>query len=172
MNDDPFISRDYIPPAPEDAEEVVEGIVEEKSLVPASYYGEPQKQPPPRRPRRRTRGVKIPRFSLFAISVSLVVAGVFFTLLNVAELPADVREQWPIVSLAAAALWSLIALIRRQSTAFVAGTAIAGVSLSFLLDNQNIADFEQTVFGVLLIMLGLSVVIRGLLIRPRVVRSS
>lgn len=164
---DPFKSRSTTLPPNENTEDVVEGVADEQALVPAPYYNE-AKAPPTRRPRRRTRPLEVPRFSLFVISISLIIAGVFFTLLNVADLPQNVQDWWPAVSLGAATVWALGALIRRNATAFVAGAAIAGLSVSFLLETQEIATVEETVFGVILMMLGLSVVIRGLLIRPRV----
>lgn len=176
----PFRSRKPVRPATLEPEttpdaEIVEGVVQpaDQALVPGDYYAEPERpEKKIRRPRRRTAGLPVPRFTLFVIAFSLMIAGVFFTLLNTDAVSEQVTDLYPAVSLAAAGVWSFGALIRRDSTAFVAGAALAGVSLSLLLETQEVAMFSETVVGILLITLGLSVVIRGLLIRPRVVRSS
>ena len=173
----PFRSRQTPPPpGPDDEPEVVEGTVpaaDNQALVPADYYQEPQRPDRKiRRPRRRTKGLRVPRFTLFVIAIALIVSGVFFTLLNIDAVPDDLQEIWPAVSLGAAGIWAFGALIRRDATAFVAGAAIAGLSISALLHTQDVADFSETVVGVILVTLGLSVVIRGLLIRPRVARQA
>lgn len=171
----PYRNRTPQPPPSQNEPDldVVEGYMQsaEQALVPSDYYQDP---PRPQRKvkRRRQRGLPVPRFTIFVIAVSLIVSGVFFTLLNVDAVPEDMREWWPVVSLAAAVMWSLGAIIRRDATSFVAGATIAGVSVSFLLATQGVATVSETVVGIILITLGLSVVIRGLFIRPRVVNAS
>lgn len=149
---------------------IVEGVIPaDHALVPAdAYYSDPPR--PVRRPRRRTRGLRIPRFSVLVLSLLLMVGGIFFTLLNVGVVEGDAEVWWPTVTLGGAVLWMLGALIRRDATAFVIGGGVAGISVSLLLDTQDIADFRETVVGVILMMLGMSVIVRGLLIRSVSVR--
>ncbi|PJF43816.1 MAG: hypothetical protein CUN55_07190 [Phototrophicales bacterium] len=171
MQQPPFRSRPRVvrpqelaQQAQQEEENIVEGIIPEtQALVPTDEYSDPPR--PPRRPRRRTRGLRIPRFSLFVLSIALMVGGVFFTLLNLGLIQGDATIWWPSVTLGGAILWMLGALLRRDSAAFVLGSGIAGVSISLLLDTQSIADFQETVVGILLMMLGMAVIVRGLLIR-------
>lgn len=162
-------------PDPQADPDVVEGQMQlsDQALVPSDYYQEPPRpQKKVKRPRRRRRGLQMPRFTIFVIATVLIVGGVFFTLLNLDAVADDAIDWWPAVVLGGAVLWSLGSVVRRDATAFVAGATIAGISLSLLLESQDIATFSETVVGIILIVLGLSVVIRGLFIRPRSAQQS
>jgi hypothetical protein len=98
----------------------------------------------------------------------MMVAGIFFTYLNAAANPDPVLEWWPSVSLFVSLVWSMVALVRRNATAFLGGAGAAGLSISLLLHTQDVAQFQETVVGVILISIGLAIVVRGLLLRPRV----
>jgi hypothetical protein len=156
--------------------DVVEGRMQpnEQALVTSDYYQEPARPAPKKRRLRRRGGLlqQMPRFTIFVLATALIVGGVFFTLLNLNAISGQAAEWWPAVALGVAIIWALVSVIRRDATAFVAGATVAGVSLSFLLEAQEIATFGETVAGIILITLGLSVVIRGLFIRPRTVRQS
>lgn len=174
----PFRSRPRVRRQPEEPQEqIVDGVIaeeEEQSLVPYDLPAEglPPEEPPltarPARPLRpRPAAHWEIRPALLILSVALVIAGIFFTLLNVASLSAAVREWWPAVLLGAAMLWSLIALIRRDAVAFLGGAGVSGVSISLLIDTQEMAEFRETVVGAILISIGVAIVVRGLLLRPR-----
>ncbi len=159
----PFRSRPHIRPKPddEDNQQIVEGIIaEDHALVPVDL---PPEEEAPRRRRRRPR---VANPGLLILALGLMVAGVFFTMMNVDALSDQVLEDWPFVTLGLAVLWCLIALVRRDATAFLGGAAIIGLSVSLLLDTQDVgASFEETVVGSILIVLGLAIVVRGVLLR-------
>jgi sulfite exporter TauE/SafE len=52
---------------------------------------------------------------------------------------------------------------------FLGGAAFTGLGVSLLMDTQDVAQFQETVMGVLLVMVGLGIIIRGFLLRGRVV---
>jgi hypothetical protein len=99
------------------------------------------------------------------VALALVVGGIFFTLLNVAELPAIVTNWWPIVTLVISFAWSFSALKQRNAAAFLGGAGAVGLSISMLLHTQEIADFGETFVGFVLISIGTGVIMRGLLLR-------
>ena len=184
MNE-PFRSRPKVTrDPPEEDLPIIDGVIEE--IPPEESYAnnyeddyeylayeiddeEIESPPPPvaRPTPKRRRGVKLAKPGLFLIALALVAVGIFFTLLNIVDFSDEVLEWWPAVTLGIAGLWSLVALIRRDSTAFLGGAGVAAISISLLLDAQSVAEFHETVVGIILIMLGVAVVVRGLLMRPR-----
>jgi hypothetical protein len=163
-------------PATPPEEEIIEGVIEEeRSVVPfdpvvshqeqarAQYYEylarEEETQP------RTGFWSKVDAPGLFLVALALVVGGIFFTLLNVAELPAIVTNWWPIVTLVISFAWSFSALKQRNAAAFLGGAGAVGLSISMLLHTQEIADFGETFVGFVLISIGTGVIMRGLLLR-------
>jgi hypothetical protein len=137
---------------------------------------------PVRAPRRRVRvpRPRLPRLRLnlltpdlgirwdhLLLALVLIVAGVFGALLNRGQVQGDVEEWWPLVIVGVAVLWMVIALIRRQVAPFLGGAALAGVGLSLVMNNQDIADFKETLLGMVLVTAGLGIVIRGFVLRQR-----
>lgn len=144
-------------------EDIIEGIMEEslpQAIVPAEQIRQPLQLP-----EDHSVADRVARPGLLLIAVALTVGGIFLTIVNNADLPAAIEEWWPAVSLAAAALWSLVALMRRDVRAFLGGAVVAGISISLLLETQGIASFGETVVGVILMTFGLAIVMRGLLLR-------
>ncbi len=107
------------------------------------------------------------RFSVLLLALVLIAGGVFGTLLIQDRLRADVETWWPAALVGMGVVWMLIALARRQITAFLGGAALTGVGLSALMSTQNIATFRETVLGVVLVAIGLGIVVRGFLLRQR-----
>ncbi|RPI98452.1 MAG: hypothetical protein EHM39_07950 [Chloroflexi bacterium] len=99
------------------------------------------------------------------LALVLIGGGIFGALLNRGEVPPDIEEWWPVAVVVVAALWMLIALARRQVASLLGGAALAGVGLSLLMNNQDIADFEETLLGMVLVTAGLGIVIQGFLLR-------
>lgn len=184
-NQEPFRSRPHVtrrpkpdsedtpsPSAEPDEPEVVEGVLEEDE--PRQLLAAPAK---PRQAialpvdydedeaEERTSGRQVTSWGLLLIATGLTIGGVFITLLNVADLPDVVEKWWPMVSLIVALLWSFGALLRRNAASFLGGATVVGLSLSLLLDSQDIATFEETVVGIILMTFGLAIVMRGLLLR-------
>lgn len=158
------------PPPIEDSAEIIEGVIEEQ-IPQALILAEPlQHQPialPDDRPEPPPRKKRIARPGLLLMAIALFLGGIFVTLLRNADLP-DVIEAWyPLVSLGVALLWVIVALMRRDVSAFIGGAIVAGLSISLLLDAQGVASFQETFIGLLLMTFGLSIVMRGLLLRPR-----
>lgn len=135
--------------------------------------------PEPESPRRRRR-LWLPRVALPHLSLDLplrgdmllaviilIAAGIFGTLLLRGDLADSVEEWWSVVVFAFAGVWMLFALLRRHVTAFLGAAAVAGVGLSLIMDGQDIAQFEETVLGIVLVTTGLGIGIRGLLLRQR-----
>lgn len=118
---------------------------------------------------RPSLGVRI-RFGVLMLALGLIAGGIFGTLLRQDRLGDEVLAWWPAVPLAVAALWMLVALVRRQVTSFLGGAALAGFGLSALLDAQDIAALGDTLLGVVLVTVGLGIVVRGFLLRGRAVR--
>jgi hypothetical protein len=173
----PFRSRPRVRPQvepPKPGEEIVEGVIEEeRALVPLDQpAAEGQQarpgyqgiQPVPR-PAQRPAAKRVIHPGFLLAALGLLVGGMFFTLLNNADLPEVVDRWWPMVSLVIALIWSLSALARRNATSFLGGAAVTGLSISLLLHTQGVAQFRETFVGVTLISLGLAIVVRGLLLR-------
>ena len=110
------------------------------------------------------------RFGVLLLALALIAGGILGTLQRQDRLREEVTIWWPVVPLAVAVLWMLIALVRRQVTSFLGGAALAGFGLSALLDAQDIAAFGDTLLGTVLVTVGLGVVVRGFLLRGRAVR--
>jgi hypothetical protein len=126
------------------------------------------------RPRAPRLNVPLPsleteiRPGVLLLALFLIAAGVFGTLLNQDRLQTGVREWWPVAILAVAAMWMLVALVRRQVASLLGGSAFGGVGLSLLMHYQDIAKVQETVLGVVLVTVGLGIVIRGFLLRQEV----
>lgn len=124
-------------------------------------------------PPRRERNFKLPNLlawgeispGLLLLALGLVAGGIFWTLINLEQVPSAYQALWPVPVLVLACVWALSALISRQAAAFLAATALIGVSLSFLLDAQDIANWRETLVGGVLITVGIGIVARGLLLR-------
>ncbi|NDJ86255.1 MAG: hypothetical protein GYB66_10245 [Chloroflexi bacterium] len=171
----PFRSRPHIrrpsDPADEDADndDVIDGVIEEEpeqALVPMALSQTP---PDDAIPRRRSRELSLPRVvrpDVLFVAIILILGGVFFTLLNTDSLSEAIVDWWPLVTLAGAAVYAFGALLRRHAVAFLGGMGVAGISLSLLLDTQDVAPFEETLVGIILVTLGVAIMVRGLLLRP------
>lgn len=156
--------------------EVVEGVLSEapqQALVPFEPENEvlpvdaPILPPRPIRPQKTAKREWAIRPGLLILAFVLIASGIFFTLLNVATLNKTVVEWWPAVMLGGAVLWILLALFRQDATAFLGGAGAMGISTSLLLETQKIASVGETMVGAILISLGLGIMMRGLLLRPR-----
>jgi hypothetical protein len=163
-------------------EEIIEGVIEEE------YPAEPPLVEPVETPRqarvttpeiseepvKRSRlfqvgwifRLRVADPGLFLVLIALILGGVFFTLMNTTTLAEPIETWWPAVALGIALLWSALALLRRDPTAFLGGAGAAGFCVSLLLETQSIADFQETVVGIMLVTIGLAIVMRGLLLRP------
>jgi hypothetical protein len=143
------------------------------------YEAQPETASPAREPRRRVRFPRPQlrsrlltsgsglRWDYLLLALILIGGGIFGALLNQDRLQAQIEEWWPLAVVVVAALWMIIALARRQVASFLGGAALAGVGLSLLMNNQDIADFKQTVLGMVLVTAGLGIVIRGFVLRQR-----
>lgn len=107
------------------------------------------------------------RFDVLLVMLVLITAGLMGTLYNLDRLPSNIETWWPLAVMVGAGLWMLAALARRQVASFLGATAALGAGLSFLLDAQDIADFEATLLGIVLVTIGLGIVLRGLLLRQQ-----
>jgi hypothetical protein len=107
------------------------------------------------------------RWDYLLLALLLIGGGIFGALLNQDRLQAQIEEWWPLAVVGVAALWMIIALVRRQIASFLGGAALAGVGLSLLMNNQDIAGFKETVLGMVLVTAGLGIVIRGFVLRQR-----
>jgi hypothetical protein len=107
------------------------------------------------------------RFDILLLAVLLIAAGIFGMLLNLGRVEGDAAAWWPLVIVAGATVWMLVALLRRQVTPFLGASALTGIGLSLLLDTQDIASFRETLMGVVLVAVGLGIVIRGFLLRQQ-----
>jgi hypothetical protein len=175
-HDEPFRSRPRIdrespeqepsPVEPDNEsyeEDIIEGIMEEslpQAIVPAEQVRQPLKLPDDQSVTDR-----VTRPGLLLIALGLTIGGIFLTIVNNADLPTAIEEWWPAVSLVAAMLWSVGALLRRDVRSFLGGVVVAGISVSLLLETQGIASFGETVVGIILMTFGLAIVMRGLLLR-------
>ncbi|MBI5927693.1 MAG: hypothetical protein HY862_00175 [Chloroflexi bacterium] len=162
------------PPQPPE-EDIIEGVIEEeRGVVPFDPVVSQQEQQRAQyyeylaREEDHTKtGLlsKIASPGLFLVALALVGGGVFFTLLNVVNLPTIITHWWPIITLFVSLFWSLSALNRRNAAAFLGGAGAVGLSLSLLLHAQEIANFGETFVGIVLISIGTGVIMRGLLLR-------
>jgi hypothetical protein len=107
------------------------------------------------------------RWDYLLLALVLIGGGIFGALLNQDRLQAQIEEWWPLAVVVVAALWMIIALARRQVASFLGGAVLAGVGLSLLMNNQDIAGFKETVLGMVLVTAGLGIVIRGFVLRQR-----
>lgn len=110
------------------------------------------------------------RWGWLILALALIVGGVIGTLLRQNRLSEADIAWWPILILALAGLWMLLALIRRRVTLFLGGAALAGAGLSALLDTQGVAVLRETLLGLVLVSIGLGIVIRGFVLRGRIAR--
>jgi hypothetical protein len=133
--------------------------------------------PPPEKHRRipRIERPQVPRpaiqvhMGMLLSVVFLFGMGIFGTLLNRDRLSDDAAAWWPAAIIGCGLLWMIMALAQRRVASFLGGSAFTGLGVSLLMDTQDIAQFQETVMGVLLVMVGLGIIIRGFLLRGRVV---
>jgi hypothetical protein len=109
------------------------------------------------------------RLGVLLSVVFLIGMGIFGTLLNRDRVHGDAATWWPAAIIGCGLLWMALALSRRRVASFLGGAAFTGLGVSLLMDTQDIAQFQETVMGVLLVMVGLGIIIRGFLLRGRVV---
>jgi hypothetical protein len=100
---------------------------------------------------------------LVVIAIALLALGL--VLHNLGLLPTSLLATWPIAVLLPAALWFVIALIRRNPKSLLGSTALLGLATSLLLAAQNIAPLGATLVGLVFIAVGAGLLLRGLLIR-------
>lgn len=110
------------------------------------------------------------RWGRFVLALALIAGGVTGTLLRQGRLREEDITWWPVIVLAIAGLWMLLALARRRVAAFLGGAALAGVGFSALLDAQDVATLRETLLGLVLVSTGLGIVIRGFLLRGQITR--
>jgi len=99
----------------------------------------------------------------------LIGGGIFGVLLNQERIRDDVEAWWPLVLVIGALVWMLVALIQHQGTSFLGAAAVTGIGLSLLMETQDIAEVQETLIGVMLVMVGLGIVIRGFLLRQQTI---
>src|SRR5258708_7927058 len=75
---------------------------------------------------------------------ALVVLTVFALLLNQGALPTEIVTWWPVAVAIPAALWFVVALVRRDARSLLGSTALLGLSLSMLLAAQKVAPLGTT----------------------------
>jgi len=144
------------PAAPEDESALVPGRLRERE------------QPPRLRRRSGRTPLASVRLSVLLLALALVAAGIVGTLANLDRLELSVPDAWPAGVLLVAVMWLIVSLARRQVTAALGAAALSGIGLSALLDAEAIAPWRETLVGLVLIAVGLGIVIRGLLLRQRV----
>ncbi len=110
------------------------------------------------------------RWGWLILALALIAGGVIGTLLRQERLREEDIAWWPVLLLALAGVWMLLALIRRRVASFLGGAALAGVGLSALFDAQDVAVLRETLLGLVLVSIGLGIVIRGFLLRGRIAR--
>jgi hypothetical protein len=143
--------------------------------VPETVTTYPEREPRRRAIRLPRPSVHLPTLSLginiewgyLLLALALIVAGIFGALLNRGQVPDNIEEWWPLAIVVAAAVWMVVALARRQVASFLGGSALAGVGLSLVMNNQDIADFRETLLGMVLVTAGLGIAIRGFLLRQQ-----
>lgn len=175
-NSEPFRSRPRVDREPARSEprmepatdgepeaEVVEGYIEESA--PRAIVQRDQVDHTLHLPEDDSDKTRLEQPGLFLIAMGMVIGGIFLTVLRNVDLPDSIEQWWPMVSLIVAILWSFVSLWRRDVRAFLGGAVVAGISVSLLLDAQDIARFQETVIGIILMTFGLAIVMRGLLLR-------
>jgi hypothetical protein len=124
------------------------------------------------------RGFKLPRLrlprlivwgevrpGLLLLAIGLVTGGVFWTLYNLDATSRQAEAWWPAVLLGFGLIWALVALVSRRAAAFLAATALVGISISLLLSAQDLLEWRETLAGTVLITVGVGIVARGFLLR-------
>jgi hypothetical protein len=146
----------------------VSGDFQEGMPDTGTAYPERESDRPASRPRFSGRAPDLGiQWGYLLLALALIAAGIFGTLLSQDRLRGDVAEWWPVSIVVVAALWMIIALARRQIASFLGGAALAGIGLSLVMNNQDIADFRETALGMALVTVGLGIVIRGFLLRQQ-----
>ncbi len=151
--------------------------VEEEGYIP--YTPPDAEQAAPTRSRRRLRlprlrwpglprlGVEV-NWGALGAALGLILAGVLGTLLQRGDVQGSLQTQWPWALVALGLLWGVLALARRHVTAFLGAAALIGAGLSLLMGTHAIAPARETLFGVVLVAVGLGIVVRGFVLRQRV----
>jgi hypothetical protein len=124
--------------------------------VPETVTTYPEREPRRRRVLRLPRpSIHLPAFSLginiewgyLLLALALIVAGLFGALLNRGQVPDNIEEWWPL------AIVSGGGGVDGDRTGAAAGgvvpgrSALAGVGLSLMMNNQDIADFRKLCWG-------------------------
>ena len=97
----------------------------------------------------------------------LILITVFAILLIQGLLPVEIVTWWPLSVALVAAIWFLVALVRRQARGLLGSAALFGLSVSMLLAAQGVASLQTTFVGVTFIAIGTGIVLRGLLLRQQ-----
>ena len=126
--------------------------------------------PAPEQPRRRQIPFVI-NWPVMLVVIGLILLTVFALLLNQNAIPSQFAGWWPLVVTVPAVLWFLGALVRGDPRGVLGSAAVFGVGLSLLLSVQRIAPLGATLVGITFIATGTAVVLRGLLIPNRPIRS-
>lgn len=105
------------------------------------------------------------RPGLLFLALGLVFGGVFWTLHNLGETSENADGWWPLVLLVFALIWAVSSLIQRQITAFLAAITLTGISISLLMDAQDLIRWQESLIGTVLITIGIGIIARGLLLR-------
>ncbi len=120
----------------------------------------------PRRPVIRRRWLPFDiNWTAMMVIVALIAITVFALLLTQGILPAQIVTWWPLAVAIPAALWFLVALLRRDARSLLGSTALLGLSLSMLLSAQIGAPLSTTLVGITFITVGTGIMLRGLLLR-------
>ncbi len=166
-----------VPPEEQAPEEIAPFVPSEQADYPPYTPPEAEQTPPATSSRRRLprfRRPRLPRLSVeirwdvLGVALALIVSGVLGTLLQRGTLQGQAQTQWPAVLVALGAVWALVALMRRHVTAFLGAAALVGAGLSLIMDTHAIAPARETLFGVVLVAVGLGIVVRGFVLRQRV----
>ena len=155
----PVEDAGYLPYTPPDAEP----DAEPDAPAPARR----RRLPRLRRPALPRLGVEV-NWGALGAALGLIVAGVLGTLLQRGDVQGAAQTQWPWALVALGMLWGLVALARRHVTAFLGAAALTGAGLSLLMDTHAIAPARETLFGVVLVAVGLGIVVRGFVLRQKV----
>ena len=127
---------------------------------------------------KKRRRLRLPRFrlprliawseinpGLLLLSIGLIAGGIFWTLHNRGQSSESVEAWWPLALLGFALLWAIFALAARRAASFLAASALAGLSISLLLDAQDLLTWRETLVGTVLIAVGIGIIARGLVLR-------
>lgn len=152
----PNSSSDVADAAP--VEELIEASAAafDASEADAAASDAPRRQPVRQRP-------SLVRFGALLVVLALLAIGVALLLYQQNLLPADVLLWWPLALIVPGAMWFLIALVRRSGRALLGSAAVIGAGMSLLLGAQTINSVSSTLVGIMLISIGTSIVLRGLL---------